>query len=44
MAKRVNEIILGVDTAQRTLDIYHQGLSAPVRIDNTEPAIATYLS
>ncbi len=43
MAKRVCEIILGVDTAQRTLDIYHQGLSESMSIDNTDKAIGEFL-
>ncbi len=43
MAKRVREIILGVDTAQLTLDIYHQALSGPVCIDNTDKAISALL-
>lgn len=44
VAKRVDEITMGVDCAQRTLDVYHQGLRAPVRIDNTDQAISIYLS
>lgn len=44
MAKRVEEIILGVDVAQQWLDIHRADQQRDVHIDNTECAIEAYLA
>ena len=43
MAKQVEEIIVGIDTAQQWLDLYRADTQASERIDNTVEAVKAWL-